>query len=201
MERSALQLKNKVAVITGGASFRGIGKATACPFAQHGARVAILDLDADAGIRAAANIGPQHLGMACDVRATWDAVSDVLAALGDKVMRVGERPGQGAMVKTVNQLLCGVHLAVAAVAFSLAANVGVDLDVMFKILGGSSASSWMLKDRGARMLEAGRDSKVALPFAALAQQLFLSISGRGDGNVDDSQVFACIARSTGDEGN
>ena len=51
------------------------------------------------------------------------------------------------------------------------------------------------------VLEAGRDSKVALPFAALAQQLFLSISGRGDGNVDDSQVFACIARSTGDEGN
>ncbi len=32
--------------------------------------------------------------------------------LGDKVFHVGERPGQGAMVKTVNQLLCGVHIAV-----------------------------------------------------------------------------------------
>ena len=36
-------------------------------------------------------------------------------------------PGQGAMVKTVNQLLCGVHIAVAAEAFSLAAKVGVDM--------------------------------------------------------------------------
>ena len=148
--------------------------------------------------------------MAAAPRATLDAVSNVLAALGDKVMRVGERPGQGAMVKTVNQLLCGVHLAVAAEAISLAAKVGVDLNVMLKILGGSSASSWMLNDRGPRMLEAeprvtsavdifvkdlgivleaGRDSKAALPFAALAEQLFLSVSGRGDGNVDDSQVI------------
>ena len=39
-------------------------------------------------------------------------------ALGDKVFHVGERPGQGAMVKTVNQLLCGVHIAVVAEAFS-----------------------------------------------------------------------------------
>ena len=35
--------------------------------------------------------------------------------------------GQGAMVKTVNQLLCGVHIAVVAEAFALAAKVGVDL--------------------------------------------------------------------------
>ena len=148
--------------------------------------------------------------MAAAPHETLEAVSSVLAALGDKVVRVGDRPGQGAMVKTVNQLLCGVHLAVAAEAFSLAAKVGVDLEVMLKILGGSSASSWMLNDRGPRMLEAeprvtsavdifvkdlgivleaGRDSKAALPFAALAQQLFLSVSGRGDGSVDDSQII------------
>ena len=48
-------------------------------------------------------------------------------------------PGQGATVKTVNQLLCGVHIVVAAEALSLAAKVGVDLQVMLEILSGTSA--------------------------------------------------------------
>ena len=60
-------LKGKVAIITGAASIRGIGKAVARTFAAHGARVAILDLDATAAAAAAADIGPGHLGLACDV--------------------------------------------------------------------------------------------------------------------------------------
>jgi NAD(P)-dependent dehydrogenase (short-subunit alcohol dehydrogenase family) len=60
-------LENRVAVITGAASARGIGKAMAQVFAEHGARVAILDLDAEAAAAAAKDIGPDHLGLACDV--------------------------------------------------------------------------------------------------------------------------------------
>jgi putative dehydrogenase len=141
---------------------------------------------------------------------TFNAAKPVFDRLGDKVFYIGERPGQAAMVKAVNQLLCGVHIAVAAEALSLAARVGVDLNVILTILGASSAASWMLKDRGPRMLradpevtsavdifvkdlgivlEAGRETKAALPFAALAHQLFLATSGRGDGVADDSQVI------------
>jgi putative dehydrogenase len=148
--------------------------------------------------------------MAAAPQATFDAARPVLDALGDKVFHVGEKPGQGAMVKTVNQLLCGVHIAVAAEALSLAAKVGVDLEIMLSILSGSSASSWMLKDRGPRMLqpnpevtsavdifvkdlgivlEAGREVKAALPLAALAHQMFLAVSGQGGGTDDDSQVI------------
>lgn len=60
-------LENKVAVISGGASPRGIGFATAQLFAQHGARVAILDLDEAGARRAASELGDQHLGIACNV--------------------------------------------------------------------------------------------------------------------------------------
>ncbi len=60
-------LANKTAVISGAASQRGIGLATARLFAEHGARVAILDIDASGAAAAAASIGPQHIGLGCDV--------------------------------------------------------------------------------------------------------------------------------------
>jgi len=60
-------LEGKVAIITGAASPRGIGLATARMFARHGARVAILDLDSKAAQEAAASIGPDHRGYGCNV--------------------------------------------------------------------------------------------------------------------------------------
>ena len=78
-------LKDKVAIVTGAASARGIGKAVAKLYAEHGARVAILDLDAQAAQAAAASIGASHLGLACDVtdrQACENAVREVLARFG-----------------------------------------------------------------------------------------------------------------------
>ena len=60
-------LADKVAVISGAASPRGIGLATARLFAKHGARVAILDLDEAGAQRAAEELGPEHRGFGCDV--------------------------------------------------------------------------------------------------------------------------------------
>ncbi|WP_210185972.1 MULTISPECIES: NAD(P)-dependent oxidoreductase [Methylobacterium] len=147
--------------------------------------------------------------MAAAPPVTMEVVRPILGALGDKLFHVGTESGQGATAKAVNQLLCGVHIAVAAEAFGLAEKVGIDHSVVLDILSGSSASSWMLCDRGPRMLEderrvtsavdifvkdlgivleAGRGVGAALPLAAMAHQLFLSTSGRGDGSADDSKV-------------
>ncbi len=60
-------LEDKVCLITGAASARGIGKATAKLFAAHGARIVILDLDAGQAEEAARDIGAGHLGLACNV--------------------------------------------------------------------------------------------------------------------------------------
>ncbi|MBA4334192.1 MAG: NAD(P)-dependent oxidoreductase [Methylobacterium sp.] len=140
---------------------------------------------------------------------TMALAQPMLEALGDKVFHVGQKPGQGATVKTVNQLLCGVHIAVAAEALSLAEKAGIDGRLLFEIMGGSAASSWMLRDRGPRMheaepavtsavdifvkdlsivLDAGRAARTALPLAAAAHQMFLATSGLGHGGRDDSQV-------------
>ena len=61
-------LKDKVAIVTGAASLRGIGWATAKRFSDEWARVALLDLDAAAAQGAALEIGASHRGYACDVR-------------------------------------------------------------------------------------------------------------------------------------
>ena len=61
-------LPGRVAIVTGAASQRGIGWATARRFAAEGATVAIVDLHAETAAQAAAAIGLQHLGFGCDVR-------------------------------------------------------------------------------------------------------------------------------------
>ncbi|MDP3603668.1 MAG: SDR family NAD(P)-dependent oxidoreductase [Bosea sp. (in: a-proteobacteria)] len=78
-------LEGKTAAISGAASLRGIGLATAKLFARHGARVAILDIDAAAAHSAAAALGPDHVGVVCDVadKASCEAAAaTVLAAFG-----------------------------------------------------------------------------------------------------------------------
>ena len=148
--------------------------------------------------------------MAATAKPVFDEIKPVFDGMGQRIFHVGEKAGQGATFKAVNQLLCGVHIAVVAEAFALAAKVGVNLDILLEIMSGSAASSWMLKDRGPRMLQAdpevssavdifvkdlgivldtGREKKTALPIAAVAHQMFLAASGRGEGFADDSQVI------------
>lgn len=147
--------------------------------------------------------------------ATVECTRPVLDALGDKLFHIGDRPGQGAMAKTINQLLCGVHVAAAAEAMSLAEKAGVPTDIMLEIVSGSAASSWMLRDRGERMLQenpqvtsavdifvkdlgivmaAGTSTRAALPIAAAAHQMFLAASGQGRGAEDDSKVIEAYRR-------
>jgi 3-hydroxyisobutyrate dehydrogenase len=167
-----------------------------------------VDCPVSGGVAGAIN-GTLTLMAACK-KATYEQVLPIFNVLGKRIFHVGEQAGQGAMCKTINQLLCGLHLAVAAEAFSLAKKGGLDTKLLLEIMSGSSASSWMLNDRGNRMLQnepevtstvdifvkdlsivsqAGRDTKAALPLTAVALQMFLSASGRGEGLLDDSQVI------------
>ncbi|WP_404376126.1 NAD(P)-dependent oxidoreductase [Vreelandella aquamarina] len=130
--------------------------------------------------------------------------------LSKVVFEAGQQPGQGAAMKAVNQLLCGVHIAAAAEAMSLAEKSGLDTSTMLAMLQGSSASSWMLKDRGPRMInepgdvtsvidifckdmgivcDSAKASKAFTPLAETARQLFISSSERGEGKLDDSQLI------------
>lgn len=77
-----MELKDKVAVITGAAS--GIGKATAQAFARLGAKVAVVDVNAQGVAQVADEIG--GLGLPCDIAdeaAITQALGKVRSELGE----------------------------------------------------------------------------------------------------------------------
>jgi NAD(P)-dependent dehydrogenase (short-subunit alcohol dehydrogenase family) len=85
LEIDEMLLKDKVAVITGGAGINGLGFATARQMAAQGARVVILDLARAEPAAAAARLGEGHLGLVADVtdKASCEAAAaEVLKAYG-----------------------------------------------------------------------------------------------------------------------
>jgi 3-oxoacyl-[acyl-carrier protein] reductase len=75
-----MRLKNKVALITGGAA--GIGKATALRFAEEGAQVVICDVDQKAGERTLKDLGPHAAFFRVDVTDRGSVESWVESVLG-----------------------------------------------------------------------------------------------------------------------
>lgn len=78
-------LKDKVAVITGGAGLNGLGFATARQMAAQGAKVVLLDLERADPAAAAARLGEGHLGLVADVTdkaACERAAAEVMARFG-----------------------------------------------------------------------------------------------------------------------
>jgi len=155
------------------------------------------------------------------VGATPDArkkAQPVLERLASTLTVVGDRPGDGQALKTVNQLLCGVHIAAAAEALALADALGLDPQRTLEALGAGAAASFLLADRGPRALQAyddegapvlsrldifvkdlgivtkaARGARLATPVAAAAEQLFLIGEAQGLAGSDDSAVIKVVA--------
>ena len=88
--------------------------------------------------------GPENL---------FEKLRPVLGAMGSSVVHCGPRVGDGQAVKLVNQLLCGVHIAAAAEALAYAEALGLDPRFVFEAIRHGAANSFMLQDRGERMLK------------------------------------------------
>src|SRR5688572_6753491 len=175
--------------------------------AQRG--IALIDAPVTGGAARAAN-GTLTI-MASGPKPAFDRVRPILGAFGARIYHLGEENGAGAQMKVINQLLCGVHIAAAAEALAMAKRQGLPLETVHEILGSGAAASWMLGDRGPRMvkedfdnvtsavdifvkdlglvLDAARESRFAAPLAHTAYLAFLATSGRGLGRKDDSAVI------------
>jgi 3-hydroxyisobutyrate dehydrogenase len=150
--------------------------------------------------------------------AAYAAALKVLEQLSSTLVRIGSKPGDGQAMKTVNQLLCGVHIAAGAEALALADALGLEPAKALETLGAGAAASFMLGDRGPRMLQAydepGAEVKsrldifvkdmgivnsaaravgLATPIAAAAEGLFLLGQAHGQAASDDSSVILVVA--------
>lgn len=147
--------------------------------------------------------------MASGAPTAFAAAESILAATSAKVFRLGDAAGIGSLVKTVNQLLAGVHIATAAEAVALAAKAGADTRAVYEVISASAGNSWMFGNRVPHMLDddyaplsaveifvkdlglvlnTGHELRLPLPMAAAAHQLFLAAAGAGWGRLDDAAV-------------
>lgn len=144
-----------------------------------------------------------------------DAVADVLAAMGTARI-VGAEVGRGQAIKVVNQHLCSVHLVAAAEALALGASLGLDEAEVLDLVSGGAAGSWMLSDRGPRMLhgegaavlssvgifvkdsglvaDAAASAHADVPVLAAARERLLLAAGAGLDGRDDSSVIETYPR-------
>jgi 3-hydroxyisobutyrate dehydrogenase len=182
--------------------------------AQHG----LLLLDAPVSGGASAARGGTMTVMASGPAEAFDRAEPVLAAIAGKVWRLGEAAGAGSTVKMVNQLLAGVHIAVAAEAMALGIRAGADPQTLFDVITTSAGNSWMFQNRVPHIL-AGDDTPLSavnifvkdlgivldqaraltfpLPLAAAAHQLFLAAAAAGHGAKDDAFVIRVWQALTG----
>jgi 3-hydroxyisobutyrate dehydrogenase len=151
--------------------------------------------------------GPQDL---------FEELRPALEAMGSSVVHCGPRVGDGQAVKLVNQLLCGVHIAAAAEALAYAESLGLDPRFVFETIRHGAANSFMLEDRGERMLEeeyvppksaldifvkdmglvgkAAEERGFEAPLAAAALEMYLAGRDAGLGAEDDSGVIRVFRR-------
>jgi putative dehydrogenase len=158
--------------------------------------------------------------MASGSPAVFDKCDEVLAAVAANVYRMGDTPGLGSVMKSINQLLAGVHLAAMGEAFVYGIKQGIDAQQMYDVICASAGGSWMFQNRGQHILdddytprsavdiwgkdlgivlEAGKENKLALPLAAVAHQLFLAASAQGMGRIDDAAIVKIYAQLAGVE--
>jgi 3-hydroxyisobutyrate dehydrogenase/putative dehydrogenase len=174
-------------------------------------QVEVVDAPVSGGVARAAT--GDLLVMVSGPQAAVERVQPLVDAMARSAPVVGAAPGDGQKVKLVNQLLCGVHIAAAAEALAFAEAMRLDPEATWKVLRGGAAASFMLDDRGARMvhgsdevksaldifvkdmglvLDAARDAAYPAPLASAAEQLYLAGRRAGLGRRDDSSVIEVL---------
>jgi 3-hydroxyisobutyrate dehydrogenase len=134
----------------------------------------------------------------------------VFKAIAGKVYRLGDEAGPGSVVKMVNQLLAGVHIAAAGEAMALAIRAGANPEMVYEVISNSAGSSWMFQNRVPHILagdytplsavnifvkdlgivlDYAKKSVFPLPLSATAHQMFMQAAAAGHGGEDDAAVI------------
>ncbi len=152
-------------------------------------------------------------------KALLDEHMEILKTMGKTIYHVGD-VGMGETVKMVNQMLVGINLAGIVEALVLGTKLGVEPEVLYKIIRASSGNSFMLdsrvpnfiltgnftqpgfavdllrKDLGLS-LESAKVNKVPLYMTAQAYQYFTRATAEGLGKKDMSSMIELLEKTAG----
>ncbi|OIX90533.1 NAD(P)-dependent oxidoreductase [Pantoea sp. Ae16] len=185
--------------------------AAACRLQQAGA--CVIDAPVTGGTARACT--GELVIFAAGAAAAIGHVTPVLETMGT-VKIVGSEPGEGQGIKVINQHLCAVHIVAAAEALQLARALKLDPAKVLSLVEGGAAGSWMLSDRGPRMLqdtgvsvssainifvkdsglvaEAAHACGAAVPLLQVAHARYQAAAQAGLGQCDDSRVIETWAQ-------
>ncbi len=184
-------------------------------FAARLAEAGLAPIDAPmSGGPVRARDGTMSLMVACAASA-YEAQRSVIEALSSAVFRLGERPGDGARMKLVNNLLAGINLAGAAEVLALAERAGLDAGLALDVIERSSGQSWIGSDRMRRAIAGdlaprahttllNKDTHLALdmakrlgmatPVGEHAAALFALACESGFAALDDASLLELLRR-------
>ncbi|MEC8274682.1 MAG: NAD(P)-dependent oxidoreductase, partial [Pseudomonadota bacterium] len=81
------------------------------------------------------------------------AAQPFLDAMAASVFNMGERAGAGSVMKAVNQMLAGVHVAMTSEAMAFGMAQGLLPDRVLEVVSQSAGTSWMFENRAPRLIE------------------------------------------------
>lgn len=133
----------------------------------------------------------------------------VFSVLGSSALRIGD-VGSGNVCKLINQVIVAANIAALAEGLTLARNMDVDPEKVFRAIQGGLAGSAVMNAKAPMMLahsfppgfridlhvkdlrnalESGESSYSPMPVAKLAMDMLQSLQGQGYGNEDHSALF------------
>lgn len=156
--------------------------------------------------------------MASGTKASFDAARPVLDAISETVFELGDGAGAGSAMKSVNQLLAGVHIATMAEALTFGMTQGVTPDKFVEVISKCAGTSWMLENRAPHIvdgdysphsavniwlkdlgivLDIAESAKFEAPITATALQQYNAAAEMGLGGEDDAAVAKVYAQNAG----
>ncbi len=156
--------------------------------------------------------------MASGTADTFEALAPVLDATAETVFRIGDAVGAGSAMKSVNQLLAGVHIATMGEALTFGMTQGIDPVTFVDVISKCAGTSWMLENRAPHIVEGdytphsqiniwpkdlgivldvAKSAGFSAPITAAAMQQYMVAVGMGLGGEDDAAIAKVYARNAG----
>jgi L-threonate 2-dehydrogenase len=154
--------------------------------------------------------------MAAGTEAAFTAAAPALDGMAEKVFKLGDEPGPGSVMKSINQLLAGVHIAAMGEAMTFGIKQGIAPEQILEVISQSAGNSWMFSNRAPHLIEGdytphsavdiwlkdlgivldvAKQEKIPAPLTAAALQQYVAASSIGLGREDDAAVAKVYARN------